>query len=105
MTKPPDRLNFFFCLVIVASGLFVFTILAMIATAFSDSQSPVVNFLNHYGGQLLLGEVVVTVLVSFLALYVDRTQILRNSRNKTETSALEDNEDNPNPEETNESAI
>jgi hypothetical protein len=77
MSDQPEPINFFFRLVVFASALFVITIFALVATIFSDPDVPAVRFLNEYGGTLIASEVVVTLLVGFLAMAVDRRQILR----------------------------
>lgn len=77
MSDQPEPINFFFRLVVFASALFVITIFALVATIFSDPDVPAVQFLNEYGGTLIAGEVVATLLIGFLAMAVDRRQILR----------------------------
>jgi len=77
MSDQPEPINFFFRLVVFASALFVITIFALVATIFSDPDVPAVQFLNEYGGTLIAGEVIATLLIGFLAMAVDRRQILR----------------------------
>lgn len=76
----PESLNFFYRLVIVSGALFVLTILGLVATMFGDPHSPVNRFLNQYGGLLIGVEVALTLLLTLLALAVDRRQTLHDAR-------------------------
>lgn len=69
--------NPFFVLVAACSLLFVMTILAFVATMFSDPASPVVQFIDRQGITLIAGEVVAILLTGMLAMVVDRRQTLR----------------------------
>lgn len=71
--RPPPR-NPFFHLTVVFSGLFIVTILALIASVFSEGKSPLTELLDRYGGWLLAAEVAGILLAGFLALAVDRRQ-------------------------------
>ncbi len=82
-TKPTDQpppLSFLFRLVIVACGLFVVTIFALVASLLSDSNSSMINFLNRHGSTLIGCEVVGIILLSVIALKFDRSPILRNMK-------------------------
>jgi hypothetical protein len=49
----------------------------MVAVIFSDPRAPVARFLDAHAGRLILAEVVVTLIVGFFALVVDRVQSRR----------------------------
>ena len=78
MSNRPERVNPFFRFVIVATAVFIITILALVATVFGDPSAPIARFLNEYGGSLIGIEVVVILMLGFIAMAVDRRQILRN---------------------------
>jgi hypothetical protein len=69
--------NPFFPLAVVCSGLFVVTILALLASVFGDPQAPLARLLERYAVRLMAGEVAAVLVTGFLALYVDRRQALR----------------------------
>lgn len=72
--SPPGML---FRLVIPATAVFIVTILSMIAVLFSDERAPLAKFLNRNGNALLAIEFFVVIVLSILAMIVDRRQILR----------------------------
>jgi len=72
-SRPP---NLFFPLTVVFSGLFIVTILALVAGIFGDPQAPIARFLDRNGGMLLVAEVVAILVTGFLALATDRRQAL-----------------------------
>lgn len=71
------RSNLFFPLVIAAGALFVVTILAMLAVPFGDPEAPVAGWLERYAGRLIVAEVVLILVLGFLALLVDRRRTTR----------------------------
>src|SRR5258708_32737561 len=75
----PPRIPFF-PLAVFCSGLFIVTILALVASVFGDSQAPLARLLERFAGRLIAGEVAAILLTGFLALYVDRRQALRQGR-------------------------
>jgi hypothetical protein len=72
--------NPFFPLAVFCSGLFIITILALLASVFGDAQAPLARLLERYAGRLIAGEVAAILLTGFLALFVDRRQVLRDGR-------------------------
>ncbi|WP_166826127.1 hypothetical protein [Thalassoroseus pseudoceratinae] len=66
------HLNFFFRLAVVVATVFVVTILAFVAAIFGDPTSPAIRIINHYGGQMILWEVVALLVVVVLAMVVDQ---------------------------------
>ena len=60
-----------------SAGLFIITILTLVAGVFGDPQAPLARLLDRYAGRILTGEVVATLVTGFLALAVDRRQTLR----------------------------
>ncbi len=78
--SPPKRTagrNPFFPMVLFSTAVFIITILAMVASIFSDPRAPVAKFLDANAGRLILAEVIVTLVVGFCALAVDRLQTRR----------------------------
>ncbi|VAX39703.1 hypothetical protein MNBD_PLANCTO02-653 [hydrothermal vent metagenome] len=78
MPEQPKPLSILFRMVIVACGLFVITIFALVASLFSDSNSPLIDFLNLYGGTIIGCEVFAIISLSLIALKFDRSPVLRN---------------------------
>lgn len=72
--------NLLFRLLLPASGVFVMTILAMIASLFGDPQAPPAVFLQQHGGRLIAIEVTVILAICALSMTWDRIQILRDLR-------------------------
>jgi hypothetical protein len=66
--------NPFFPMVLFSASVFILTILAMVAVIFSDPRAPVARFFDAHAGRLIIAEVIVTLIVGFLALVVDRHQ-------------------------------
>jgi hypothetical protein len=77
MRGPGSKPSLLFQLVIPATAVFVITILSLIAVVFSDPRAPVAQWLNQHGNKLLVGEFVVVIILSILAMTVDRIQTLR----------------------------
>jgi hypothetical protein len=80
-----DRTNWstlLFRLVIVAGAAFVVTILALVAVPFGDPAAPVAQWLDRHGGKLVLGEVVLILVLGFLAMLADRRRTLRQLRSR-----------------------
>jgi hypothetical protein len=77
MRGPGSKPSLLFKLLIPATAIFIVTILSMIAILFSDERAPVAIFLNRHGNSLLAAEFVAVMVLSFLAMAVDRLQTLR----------------------------
>lgn len=88
MRGPGTNPGLLFKLVVPATAIFVVTILALIAVVFSDPRAPVAQFLNQHGNLLLLVEFGVIMLLSFLAMFVDRMLWLAENR-KNDAGARE----------------
>jgi hypothetical protein len=88
MRGPGSKPSLLFKLVIPATAIFAITILALIAVLFSDPRAPVAKFLDRHGDTLLLAEFVVVIVLSLLAMTVDRIQILRDQKQPGEMSNL-----------------
>ena len=67
-------MNVFYRLLIVVVGLFVLTVFALLATAFSGSGG---GLLDRYAGTIILIEVVATLVIGLLAMAVDRRRMVR----------------------------
>jgi hypothetical protein len=76
MPDEPQHVNVFFRITIASGALFVLTIFALLAAALGNGEAPPARFLNEFGGWLIAGEVVVTLLAGFVAMAVDRRQTL-----------------------------
>ncbi len=70
--------NPLFRVVVVVSAAFLITVLMMIAATFSND-SPIAQWVNRYGVQLIGVEVVLVVAFSILAMKYDRKQSLAES--------------------------
>ena len=77
MSETPQRVNVFFRLTVAACAVFILTIFAMIASAFSTAQSALTQILNEHGGSLIAAEVVAALVLGLVALIVDRRAIVR----------------------------
>jgi uncharacterized membrane protein YccC len=80
MSEAPERINLFFRLAVAAGAVFVITIFALVATMFGDPDAPPNRFLDRHGGTLIAVEVAVTLSLGWLAMRVDRRQIVRRMR-------------------------
>ncbi len=82
MRGPGSRPSLLFQLIIPATAIFCVTILSLIAVVFSDPRAPIAQFLNRHGNTLLIAEFVVVIVLSLLAMIMDRRQSLRELRKK-----------------------
>lgn len=80
MRGPGSKPSLLFQLIIPSTSIFVVTILSLIAVLFSDQRAPLAQLLNKHGNSLLVAEFVVILVLSFLAMAVDRIQTLRNMK-------------------------
>jgi len=80
-----DRgMNVFFRLTVVATSVFVVTILASLSTLFGDPLSPVNVFLEQRATGILVFEVAVILTLALLALSVDRRRTLKQQATATQ---------------------
>ena len=77
MKPPRTQPTLFFKLVIPATVLFIGTILALIACLFGNPDAPVGKWLEANGNTLLIWEFVAVVVLSLLAMTIDRLRTLR----------------------------
>ena len=77
MKPPRTKPSLFFQLVIPATVVFILTILALIANVFGNPDAPVAQWLDNNGNSLLLWEFVTVLVLSFVAMFVDRQRTLR----------------------------
>ena len=80
MRGPGSKPTLLFQLVVPATAVFAVTVLSMIAIVFSDPRAPVAQWLDRHGNRLLAAEFVVVIVLSLLAMTVDRIQTLRQMR-------------------------
>lgn len=71
MSSEKPRESFFFRLVIVSSVAFLLTVLLMVASTFSTTQSPTAQALNRNGAWVLGIEVAVILVAGALAMLFD----------------------------------
>ena len=77
MQRPGSRPGLLFQLVVPATAVFVVTVLSLIAVLFSDPRAPLARLLDRHGNQLLLAELVVVLLLAFVAMAFDRWRSLQ----------------------------
>lgn len=77
MKPPRTKPSLLFRLIVPATVIFILTVLALIASVFSDPHAPVARWLEANGNQLLLWEFVGVLVLAFLAMAVDRVRTLR----------------------------
>ncbi len=77
MRHQPQPASLLFRLTAVAGGLFVVTILALIAIVIGNSQSPGAIWLNRHASSLFAVEVFAILGLGFAAMAQDRKQALR----------------------------
>ena len=77
MKPPRTKPTVFFRLIVPATVVFILTILSLIATLFGNPEAPVAKWLEANGNHLLLGEFVVVILLSLLAMIIDRRRTLQ----------------------------
>ncbi|MCR9202266.1 MAG: hypothetical protein NXI04_26790 [Planctomycetaceae bacterium] len=77
MKRPQTKPALLFRLVVPATVVFILTILALIACLFGDPNAPVAQWLNANGNRLLIVEFVAVIVLSLLAMVVDRVRTLR----------------------------
>ncbi|MFN5976253.1 MAG: hypothetical protein ACK48U_17550 [Planctomyces sp.] len=85
MRGPGSKPTLFFRLVVPATSVFVITILALIAGLFGDERAPLPRLLNRHGNTLLLVEFAAILVLSVLAMVLDRRQILRDQKLQAES--------------------
>lgn len=77
MKPPRTKPSLLFRLVVPATVVFILTILSLIASVFGTPEAPVSKWLEAHGNSLLFWEFVVVVVLSILAMTVDRIRILQ----------------------------
>ncbi len=77
MKPPRTKPSLVFRLIVPVTSLFILTIMALIATVFGDPDAPVSKWLDRYGNQLLIWEFVLVVVLTFLAMAIDRVGTLQ----------------------------
>lgn len=87
MRGPGSKPSLLFQLVIPATAVFVITILSLIAIVFSDPRAPVAQWLDKNGNRLLIVEFVVVIILSFIAMAVDRIQTLKQLKQRDPNAA------------------
>ena len=87
MRGPGAPVSLLFQLIVPATGVFILTVMSVIAVVFSDQRAPVARFLNQHGTKLLVVEFLAVMGLSFLAMTVDRIRTLRELRNSSKEIA------------------
>ncbi len=86
MRGPGSKPTLFFRLVVPATSVFVITVLTLIAVLFGDERAPLPRLLNRHGNTLLVVEFVLILVLSVLAMVLDRRQILKDQRSQAGNS-------------------
>ena len=91
MKPPRTKPSLLFRLIVPVTVVFIFTILALIASVFGDPKAPVSIWLETHGNTLLFWEFIAVVAMSLLAMTIDRVRILtgRDEELMAETPATE----------------
>ena len=79
-----ETLHPLFRLAALSAAVFIFTILAMVATVFGDQDTPVAKFLNAHAGTFIGVEVATTLSLTILAMAADRRRTLRDNNESTD---------------------
>ncbi len=87
MRHQPKPASLLFRLTAVAAGVFVVTILALIAIVISNSQSPGARWLNRNAGSLFAVEVAAILGLGFAAMAQDQKQTLRDQKDSDQPNA------------------
>lgn len=77
MKPPRTKPSLVFRLIVPVTSIFILTIMALIATVFGDPDAPVSKWLDRYGNQLLIWEFIFVVVLTFLAMAIDRVRTLQ----------------------------
>ena len=77
MKPPRTKPGLLFRLIVPATVVFVLTIMSLIATLFGDERAPVSIWLDKWGNTLLIVEFTVIIVLTLLAMTVDRRRMLR----------------------------
>ncbi len=77
MKPPQTKPSLLFRLIVPATVVFILTILSLIATIFGDPEAPVAKWLDANGNRLLIWEFVAVVILSILAMTIDRIRTLK----------------------------
>ncbi len=89
MSEKPKPLNIFFTLVIIASALFIITIFAMSANILGDENAPMTSIIDRYSGIALGIEFVAILVFGFLAMALDRSEMLREKAKEEESPSAD----------------
>jgi len=77
MKPPRTKPSLLFRLIVPATVVFILTILSLIASVFGNPDAPVSKWLEANGNALLFWEFIVVVVLSVLAMTVDRVRTLQ----------------------------
>ncbi|MEZ6130658.1 MAG: hypothetical protein R3C59_18380 [Planctomycetaceae bacterium] len=77
MKPPRTKPSLLFRLIVPATVVFILTILSLIASVFGNPEAPVSKWLEAHGNALLLWEFLAVVVLSVLAMTVDRIRTLQ----------------------------
>ena len=87
MRGPGVPASLLFKLIVPATAVFIVTIMSLIAVVFSDQRAPLAKLLNEYGTKLLVVEFAAVMVLSFLAMTMDRIRTRRELRNSPKENA------------------
>ena len=88
MKPPRTKPSLTFRLIVPATTVFILTILALIASVFGTPEAPVSKWLDAHANQLLIWEFVAVVVLTILAMTIDRVRTLRGKDEKPLAEAV-----------------
>ena len=77
MKPPRTKPSLLFRLIVPATVMFIMTVLCLVASIFSDPESPQAQWIDQHADSLLLWELIVVLVLAVLAMAIDRRRTLR----------------------------
>ena len=77
MKPPRTKPSLLFRLIVPATVVFILTILSLVASIFSDPESPQAAWMDRNADALLLWELVIVMVLAVLAMAIDRMRTLK----------------------------
>lgn len=77
MKPPRTKPSLLFRLIVPATVVFILTILSLVASTFSDPESPQAAWMDKNADALLLWELIIVMVLAVLAMAIDRMRTLK----------------------------
>lgn len=77
MKHPRTKPSLLFRLIVPATFVFILTVLSLVASIFSDPESPQAAWMDKNADALLLWELVIVMVLAILAMAIDRMRTLK----------------------------